>query len=204
MKLLGAIIAGGDSTRFGSPKMLAQVNGVRIVDRVAAALEQVVPECVAIVNDAGIAAELKLPSRPDAVEGGGAVAGLLTALCWAHERGDDGILAVGADMPFIAVSLLAALAAELERTGADAVLPESGGRRGVEPLCAAYSIRCVTAIAEALRSGDHRMIGFHDSIAVSRLAADEVRRHGDAKTIFFNVNTRADRDTAERLAARSP
>jgi molybdopterin-guanine dinucleotide biosynthesis protein A len=201
LKTLGVVIAGGASTRYGSPKLLAEVGGVRIVDRVAAALGEVCTERVAIVNDPDIARSVGLDWRPDAVAGGGAVAGLLTAVRWAVERGAEAILAVGADMPFVPPTLLRALAAALEATDADAVLPASGGRRGLEPLCAAYRVRCEPAIAAALARGDRRMIGFHAAIRVEQLAAHDVRRHGDPDRIFFNVNTPADRELADRMAA---
>jgi molybdopterin-guanine dinucleotide biosynthesis protein A len=201
MKILGVLVAGGASTRYGSPKLLENVGGVRIVDRVAEALAEVCTERVAIVNDSVIAGSIGLEWRPDVVPGGGAVAGVLTGLRWAAERGDDAILAIGADMPFVPPTLLRALSDVIEATGADAVLPVSSGRRGLEPLCAAYSVRCEPAIAAALARGDRRMIGFHDAIRVEQLAARDVRHHGDPDRIFFNVNTPADREFADRLAA---
>ena len=51
----------------------------------------------------------------------------------------------------------------------DAMLPQSDGRRGVEPLCAAYGPACRDAIAASLAAGDLRAIGFHDRIRVGIL-----------------------------------
>ena len=46
------ILAGGLSTRYGgSPKGLERVHGVRIIDRVRAALEPVVDDLLLIAND---------------------------------------------------------------------------------------------------------------------------------------------------------
>jgi molybdopterin-guanine dinucleotide biosynthesis protein A len=200
MKVLGALIAGGASTRYGAAKALAEVGGMRVIDRARGALLAAVPQCVAIVNDPALAATLDVPSRPDAVRDGGPLAGVLTALRWAAERGDGAILAAGCDMPFLSAELLHELVARLAAGAGDAVLPESGGRRGIEPLCAAYSATCAGAIERALGRGDRRMIGFHPEIRVARIALAEVRRFGDPEHLFFNINTPEDRAYAESIA----
>jgi molybdopterin-guanine dinucleotide biosynthesis protein A len=198
-RLLGAVIAGGSSTRFGSPKALALVGGVRVVDRVVAALEGVVPRkgIVAIVNDTALAERIGLPHRADVIANAGALGGVHAALCWARDEGAAGILACGCDMPFIATALLRVLA---DDAAADVVVPESGGRRGIEPLCALYRTTCVPAIETAIAGGDARMVGFHDAVSVRRIPLDTVRALGDPRVLFMNINTEADREEAERLA----
>jgi molybdopterin-guanine dinucleotide biosynthesis protein A len=199
--VLGVVIAGGLSSRFGSPKALAQVAGQRVVDRVIAALRDALHDAdiVSIVNDAAIAAAIGLPHRADVLVGIGALGGVHAGLLWARERNCRGILAAGCDMPFVEPALLRAL---LDRAGeADAVLPASAGPRGVEPLCAWYGTACVPAIEAAVRAGDMRMIGFHDAVRVVRLPLHEVRMFGDPARLFMNLNTPADRDAAERLLA---
>jgi molybdopterin-guanine dinucleotide biosynthesis protein A len=100
-------------------------------------------------------------------------------------------------MPFVSEALLQALAEGL--AGYDAVLPESGGRRGVEPLCAAYGPACAGAIAASLEQGDLRAIGFHRRIRVGTLSLDRVAALADPKLVFFNVNTADDLTRADQL-----
>lgn len=197
--VLAAVIAGGASTRFGSPKAFAKVGGERVVDRVLHALRSVCAEedIVCIANDPVLAAGIGLPSRPDVIAGIGALGGIHAALAWAREREHAGILAVGCDMPFIEPRLLHALLAHT--AAVDAVLPASEGPRGVEPLCAWYGIGCVPAIEAAVARGDRRMIGFHDSIRVSVMPLGDVRAYGDPSRMFMNLNAPSDRDLAERL-----
>jgi molybdopterin-guanine dinucleotide biosynthesis protein A len=197
--VLGVVIAGGISSRFGSPKALAQVGGQRVVDRVIAALRDALAhdDIVCSANDATIAAAIGLPSRADVIPGSGALGGVHTALLWARERDCRGILAAGCDMPFLEPGLLRALLARAPE--ADAVLPASEGPRGVEPLCAWYGTACLAAIEAAVRAGNSRMIGFHAAIRVVRLPLEEVRTFGDPARLFMNLNTPADRDAAERL-----
>ena len=51
--------------------------------------------------------------------------------------------------------------------------------------------------------GDHHMIGFHDHVRVRRIPLDEVEALCDPDVAFMNVNTPAERDRAERIAAES-
>ena len=52
MSVTGVILAGGQSTRYGGlPKGLERVGGLRIIDRVRAALEPVVDDLLLIAND---------------------------------------------------------------------------------------------------------------------------------------------------------
>ena len=197
--LLGVVIAGGRSTRYGEPKALVEVGGHRVVDRVAHALRSVVAadDVVVIANDSVLGDAIGLPFRGDLLEDAGAVAGVHAGLVWARERGQRGIIAAACDMPFLSVALLREIIA---RAGAaDAVVPESTGPRGVEPLCAYYGIGCITAIEAAAARGDARMIGFHADVRVERIPLAVVRSCGDVEVMFRNLNTPADRADAERL-----
>jgi molybdopterin-guanine dinucleotide biosynthesis protein A len=193
----GAIIAGGASSRFGSPKALAEVGGMRVVDRVAQALRAAAGnDIIAIVNDPDLALQIGLPHRPDAIAGAGALAGVHAALVWARERGRAGVLAAGCDMPFLSIALLNEL---LAHAGQDLVIPASDGPRGIEPLCAFYGTTCIAPIEDAVARGDARMIGFHEHVRVHRIAIDVVRTFGDPAIMFMNLNTAADLAAAERI-----
>lgn len=197
----GAAIAGGRSVRYGEPKSFVSVAGTRLIDRVLDALREASDEQVVIANDVDAYASLGLPVRADVLEGAGAVAGIHAALLYTRERGCDGVLVLACDMPFPSVALLRRLEQQAREQSLDAVLPASTSRRGMEPLCAWYSTRCIVPIERAVARDDMRVIGFHDEVRVGVLAADEVAAFGDPERLFMNINTREDRDHAERLAA---
>ena len=182
----GVVLAGGGATRYGGrPKGLEQVGGVRILDRVVDAMIEAFGDPPLLVANAPDAATWRpgLEVVGDERPGMGALGGLYTAVV----RGPAPVVVAAWDMPFVPRGLLAALAAGLD--GADACLPESDGRRGLEPLCAAYGPACRTAIERALDEGDLRAIGFHRHIRVGILPLDQVRRFGDPGTLFQNVNS---------------
>ncbi len=192
----GAILAGGGATRFGGkPKGLEVVGEERILDRLVAVMTAALGESPLLVANAPDASTWRpdLRTVADVRPGLGALGGIYTAVVEAPAP----VVCVAWDMPFVSESLIRALAVRLLQH--DAVLPESGGRRGVEPLCAAYGPACRDAIADSLTTGDLRAIGFHDRIRVGILPLSEVRSLADPDLLFFNVNTADDLAKADQL-----
>ncbi len=195
----GAVLAGGAARRYGGqPKGLLELGGRRILDRVVDAVQAATggpPLLVANATDAP-AWRPDLRTVPDLHPGAGSLGGILTAV--AAEPAP--VLCVAWDMPFVTADLLAALV-----TGSaawDVFLPESDGRRGVEPLCAVYGPACRAPIERQLAQGEFRAIGFHAAVRVGRLALERVREFGAPETLFFNVNTPEDLERAEALWRR--
>jgi len=189
------VVAGGGASRYaGVPKGLLEVAGRRILDRVVDALSSATGQLPILIANAPDAARWRpdLTVHPDVVPGRGALGGILTAV-----EAAGPVLCVAWDMPFVSAGLLAALASRLD--GADVAAPESGSRRGLEPLCAAYGPACGPAIRAALERGDVRAIAFHADVRVARLAREAVLQYGDPGILFFNVNTPDDLARAEVL-----
>lgn len=187
MHCTGVILAGGGATRFGGrPKGLERVAGTRIIDRVAEALRASTDELLVVANDPAAGAWLPgVRVAGDVRPGEGSLGGLHAAL--SHAPG--AVLVVAWDMPFVPAALLRRLRSFGETLGADAALPESGSRRGLEPMCAWYAPACLPPITAALDRGDRRVIAFFDAIHVARLPAAEVATYGDPERVFLNVNT---------------
>ena len=193
----GVILAGGAASRYGGrPKGLEQVGGRRVIDRVADALADAADELLLIANDPEAQAWLPhVPLAGDVRAGCGSLGGIHAAIV----RAGQPVLVVAWDMPFVPAGLLRALREAGAR--ADAVLPESGSRRGLEPLCAYYSTACIPAIERRLDASDMRVVSFFDDVRVERLPAPQVRRFGDPEILFMNVNTPDDLALAERHAS---
>ena len=195
----GAILAGGGATRFeGKPKGLALVGGERILDRLVRVMTAALGEPPLLVANAPDAGSWRpdLRTVSDVRPGFGALGGIYTAVMTAPAP----VVCVAWDMPFVSETLVRALAEGLEQH--DAMLPQSDGRRGVEPLCAAYGPACRDAIAASLSAGDLRAIGFHDRIRVGILPLERVRALADPDLLFFNVNTADDLARADQLWRR--
>ena len=195
-RVAGAVLAGGGATRFeGRPKGLARVAGARILDRLVDVFGEALGAAPLLVANAPDAPTWRPDLRvvADVRPGMGSLGGIYTAVVEAPAP----VVCVAWDMPFVTPGLVRALADGLAEW--DAFLPESDGRRGVEPLCAAYGPACAAAIAASLEAGDLRAIGFHHAVRVGRLPLEAVRRLGDPARLFFNVNTADDLARADAL-----
>jgi molybdopterin-guanine dinucleotide biosynthesis protein A len=197
---VGAILAGGLATRYGGTrKGLERVGGERIIDRVAGALRDVCEGLLLVANDPTADEWLRGVRRvADVMTGQGSLGGIHAALSHAGAP----VLLVAWDMPFVPPSLLADLAT-LGASGADAAVPESDSRRGLEPLCAYYASTCLAPVERRLAAGDRRVVGFYDEVRLARLPAERVARHGDPSRIFMNVNTPDDLALAEAFVAEA-
>jgi molybdopterin-guanine dinucleotide biosynthesis protein A len=198
---LGAILAGGASRRFGSPKALATAGGRTIAERVRDAISEAVGNAVLIANEPALLADLHLPSRPDVNPGAGPVAGIETALRWAEEEGRPGALVAACDLPFLHPDALRLLVdfTRGANPATDAVAFRTEDGRN-PPLCAWFSVRCLPAVERVL-AGDGRSVrALLSSVAAAWVPMEETARFRDPDTMFFNVNTPDDLRRAEQVA----
>lgn len=187
-RLLGAVLAGGEGSRFGGPKAEACLGGLPLTERAVALLRTVVEEVVVVA-----ARPLSAPAAtvvPDRVPGMGPLGGLDAALHHARDQGWDGVLLVACDLPLLTRALLEEVVSGL--AGHPAAAPARRGG-GVEPLCAAYRVEALDAVERHLAGQDRslhtlfRDVGGH----VLPWAAD------GANDPFLNVNTVGDIVRAE-------
>jgi molybdopterin-guanine dinucleotide biosynthesis protein A len=177
------------------------VGGRRIVERVRDALLDAGAEVVVIANDPSLFADLGLERRADEVAGMGPLAGIVAAVRWAAERRCAGALCVACDMPFLSAALLRRIA---EGARPAIVVPESRGRRGVEPLCAWYPAECLAATERMIAEGSWALYPLLERFSTEHVPLAEVERFGDPEVLFLNVNTPADHELAQRIAADVP
>jgi molybdopterin-guanine dinucleotide biosynthesis protein A len=198
----GAVLAGGLSRRFGSPKALARVGGRTLLERALDSLRQAgCGERVVVGEAEDLPRFPGVPRIADPRPGHAALGGLEGALAWAEARGHRGTLLVACDMPFLSAPLLAELARRGGAGGAQVVLPVSAGRRGVEPLCAWYAVECLPAVRQALGGGDLSLHGLLTGLRVARLERAEVDAFGPPEVLFFNLNTPQDLLRAAEIAS---
>jgi molybdopterin-guanine dinucleotide biosynthesis protein A len=105
--IMGAVLAGGASRRFGSDKALAPLNDRPLIDHVIAAM---VPQCDALVVVGRCHDDwASLTDRPEGNEG--PLAGLNAALHHAAASGYVSVLSAPCDMPELPTDLLRLLGA---------------------------------------------------------------------------------------------
>lgn len=104
-KILGAVLAGGQSRRFGSDKALAVLEGTTLLERAVAGLAALCGDVVVIGR--GEAPVMTVPDRP--APGLGPLGGIAGALHYAGEQGYDAVLVYPVDGGSCGPDLLAAL-----------------------------------------------------------------------------------------------
>ncbi|RJF90565.1 molybdenum cofactor guanylyltransferase [Sphingomonas cavernae] len=113
MKVLGAIIAGGQSRRFGSDKALARIGGKTLLDHVAEALAAQTDALIICGREwPGL---ISIPDRPAPDQG--PLGGLCAALRYAADNGFDAVLTAGCDTLPVPTDLLSLLNPSLPREG---------------------------------------------------------------------------------------
>lgn len=152
------MLAGGRSSRMGSPKAALEWHGSTLLYRTAAVLARVVSGPVAVVAAPG----QKLPSLPagvevveDPVEGLGPMQGIATGLAAVADRAGEAFVC-STDLPLLHPAFPAAVLGALQAQGEeiDVVMPVARGFR--QPLAAAYRTRLARFIEERVREGDFR------------------------------------------------
>jgi molybdopterin-guanine dinucleotide biosynthesis protein A len=142
-----AILAGGESQRFGSNKALAPWFTGHVIDAVAQAAIGACHEVIIIGDEPKLYSYLGLPVLPDIMSGLGPLAGLQSALRYAKA---ERVLLLGCDMPLLNSELLN-LMWEIP-TWAPVVIPVTP--QGLEPLHAIYHKSLLPIVDHQINSGD--------------------------------------------------
>lgn len=152
--LLGAILAGGQARRFGSDKAQALYEGMRLIDRVTAALSA---QCSAVLvcgrEEPGF---ICIPDWPE--PGLGPLGGLAAALRHAAEREFTHVLSAGVDVPDLPRDIAALLAGE------GAAIVES------QPVVGLWPLRVGPMLETFMAGGGRSLYRFADHVGARRVA----------------------------------
>jgi len=171
--ILGAVLAGGQSSRFGSDKALAELGGQTLLARAVATLASMSDKVVVVGRTKAPA--LCVPDWPS--PGGGPLGGLAGAMKYALEHGYETVLTCGVDsvgLPGDLVSRLSPAPRYLES----------------QPVVGLWLAEDLGALDHALFSSKRNsMRGFAEIVR-----AKPVKLHSNPA----NINTPADLAAAER------
>jgi len=159
----GIVLAGGRSTRFGSDKLGAALDGVPLVRRAVDALAAVTDGVIVVlppgVERDDIPADVTVAH--DLQEGEGPLAGLHTGLLAAVRT--DQVLVAGGDMPELQPSVLRLLLDTLDDASVDAAALADGDRARPLPI-ALRTWPAADAVHTLLHAGRRRLRDALDSL----------------------------------------
>ena len=194
--ILGLVLAGGRSQRFGRDKSLALLDGATLIEHVC---RRASAQVEALVVSGGVGSCLNIQTVSDEIPGQGPLSGVLAGLTNAAQRGHERLATFACDGPFFPDDLVKRLGDALRKTRADISVARHGD--DIHPTFALYDVRCRVALSDAFSRGLRSLRGIGDCLAVSFVDFPHTgfAPGGDP---FFNVNTPADLAAAEAWLAR--
>ena len=202
-ELLGVVLAGGESRRFGGEKALFPLKGRAMAEWAVEALKPWTSQQVVITNDVKVAEALGVPGRSDTIPGLGPLGGLHTALTWAREEGLEGVFLLACDLPLMTPDLVGRILSKWP-AGFQVVLPGSYGPLGFEPLCAGYEVRGLAGLEEPMSTGRRSMENALNTMSVHRIPPSDLGSREELGLAFLNVNTLETARRAEEALEERP
>jgi len=197
-RIMGAILAGGASRRYGSPKALAPLAGRPMATWASDALRPHASFLGVLTGDPAVTKALGVPGRLDSIPGQGPLGGLLTALSWAREEGVQEVFLLACDLPLVDETLVGRIL-DHGLHGRKAVVPASLGPLGLEPLCAAYTVDCLESAHGLVAAGRRSMMGLLDQVGYALVPVEVLGGREEVALRFRNVNTKEDRSEVEEI-----
>jgi len=200
IRILGVILAGGASRRFGADKSAALLGGRPLLQWVVERARPQVEKLLLNANDPEIGKGMAdLERLTDDAPGEGPLAGILAALAEAERGGFAHVASFACDTPFFPRDTVARLAASLESSTADYTLASCG--TAAHRIFALWPLACRVQLEHAFANGTRSLRDFERWLEPTW--ADYPPEGGPAGDPFFNINAPADLETAERwLTAR--
>jgi len=153
LRLVGAVLAGGASRRFGRNKSVEPLDGRRLIDRAADALRRHTDEVIVV------------SSRSDTPAGGwvvvedcrpscGPLGGIEAALQYAADGEYDAAAVLAVDLPLVDDAALGVLIEAFALDPRRSTVAARDGDPDFEPLCAVYPTSRLEAVSGLLDAGE--------------------------------------------------
>ncbi len=170
---------------MGQDKLFVQVGDVRLFDCVYGRCQDLFSEIIIVTNQPQHFDDYHALIVTDEIPGAGSLGGLYTGLLRASHYHT---FCVAGDMPFLQSKLIAHLIQM--RFNYDVVIPIT--RKGLEPLHALYSKRCIEPISKLLARGKFKIAKFFPDVLVRYCEEEEIGKLDPSLASFTNINTKKD------------
>jgi molybdenum cofactor guanylyltransferase len=200
----GIVLAGGRSSRMGSPKAALEWHGSTFLARVAGLLSRALDGPIVVVRAPGqelppLASSVELAE--DARPGGGPLEGIAAGLRAVESRAEVAFIS-SVDVPLLHPAFVRRVVSLLDE-GVDAAIPDVGGR--IHPLAGAYRVALLPLVEHLLAAKTRRALDLLDRLSTRCLDEDdlladrEVRACDPALDSLRNLNEPSDYEAARVL-----
>ncbi|MBD7964514.1 molybdenum cofactor guanylyltransferase [Fictibacillus norfolkensis] len=190
LKVIGVVLAGGESRRFGSPKLFAEWGGATFFEKALNTITPFSDELVAVVRKEWIGSlerkhshSVEIISDVESFKGKGPLAGIYSAMM--RTKGDY-YLITPCDMPRMSSGMYKKwLETAFEHPMYDCIVPVLNGK--VYPLNGIYKRSCLHEMKENLMKDNLKVLSL-----LSRKNTKYIEVRKEEAHFFENVNTKED------------
>jgi molybdenum cofactor guanylyltransferase len=202
LDLRAYVLAGGASSRFGRDKALVRFGTTPLLLEIVELAKSCTPKIAVVAGAkryAGLEGHLEIIE--DRWPGEGPLGGIITALqhTTATDSAAEWNLILSCDMPFLTAEWLEFLVARARASAPETqvILPHSA--HGPEPLCACYRTRAAELLKNVFDLGIRKVTQALKQVPTEVLDESVWKRFDSAGRLFWNMNTPADFEEAQRL-----
>jgi molybdopterin-guanine dinucleotide biosynthesis protein A len=189
--MTAVILAGGRSSRMGTPKALLPFDNEPLIVHLVRRLQPLFGSIVVVAAPGQALPQMPVSIVHDEVAHQGPVGGICYGL---RAVQDDRAFVTSCDSAFLNTSLVAHLMSLLGE--ADVVVPRWGER--LQPLVAVYRTSVVPVLERQLADGELRPVTLFERVRTRYVEEPEIRRFDPAGDSFFNMNRPEDYEEALR------
>jgi molybdopterin-guanine dinucleotide biosynthesis protein A len=190
----GVILSGGLAARYdGAEKSFLEVGGIRILDRIYKIYRELFDEIILVTNSPEKFLEWDLLIVSDLFPIRSSLTGIHAGLFYMT---NPYAFFSACDTPFLKKEMVETVIGKIEAQ-IDIVMPETSA--GFEPLCAAYSKRCLEAAQNNLEQNKLKITRTFRKSRIKTISEKALRKIDPELRSFFNINTPGDLRLAEEM-----
>jgi molybdopterin-guanine dinucleotide biosynthesis protein A len=190
----GVILSGGLASRYdGTEKALLRVGGIRLLDRIYDIYTELFEEIILVTNSPQKFLEWDLLMVPDLFPIRSSLTGIHAGLFFMT---NPFAFISACDTPFLKKEVVETVIGKIEPE-VDIVMPETSA--GFEPLCAAYSKRCLQPAQQHLEQEKLKVVKAFRKSRIKTISEKVLRKKDPDLLAFFNINAPDDLKRAEEM-----
>lgn len=202
LDLRAYVLAGGASSRFGRDKALVRFGTIPLLLGIVELAKSCTPKIAVVAGAqryAGLEGHLEIIE--DRWPGEGPLGGIITALqhTTATDSAAEWNLILSCDMPFLTAEWLEFLVARARASAPETQVILAHSAHGPEPLCACYRTSAAEPLKNVFDLGIRKVTLALKQVPTEVLDESVWKRFDSAGRLFWNMNTPADFEEAQRL-----
>jgi len=193
-----AILAGGQSRRFGRDKTVAEINNKSLTEILASKLCKISDDVMVISKDSSkfIFSLNQVRFLNDFTDSQSPLVGIITAL---QNAKHDKVFIVSADTPFLSLELVHFLYEFINKH--DCVLTKINGK--INTLCGFYRKKIIQTLLDFFNRNNYRLIDIYIHINTKFISnINEIKKYDSDLLSFININTPEDYEYAKKIAEK--